>query len=185
MFASVLGCVALLLVPLNASSQEQAPGSPECGLPPVTLPLFDATPASIIVATPASIAIPGTGPAPLDAASIEPAIETIVACINTEDPASRYAVFTERYLAQQLADPTVTYQPAFELQLDTGTDASAPQFTIESIEDATPLDDGRVSVVVTLAADGVSYEDRLTLAEVDGNWLIDDVELIDPAVPAD
>lgn len=185
MFAAVVvACMALLLVPLRASPQEQVPGSPACVLPPVTLPLFDATPAAIIAATPASSVTPGTGSAPLDPATIEPAIEAIVACINTNDPALRYAVFTDRYLAQQLADPTTTYQPAFELQLDTATNASAPQFTIESIEEITPLDDGRVSVVVILMAGGTSYKDRLVLADVEGHWLIDDLELIDPAPPA-
>lgn len=176
----LLAGAALLLIPIDGFSQEQVPGSPACRLSPVTLPLFDATPAAVIAATPVAAV---AGAAPADTATIEGAIATIVACINMGDPALRYAVFTDRYLAKQLADPTVTYQPAFEQRLDVATDPDIPQFSIVSIEEVVPLDDGRVSVVVTLAADGMRYEDRLVLAYVGGDWLIDEVELIDPASP--
>lgn len=177
----IVACAALLLVPGGGSLHEQQTGSPGCELEPVTLPLFGATPAAIIAATPASVPVGGNpGPAP-DAATIEAAIEVIVACVNIGDPAVRYAVFTDRYLAEQLADPARTYQPAFEQQLDSGVRMGAPRFGIESIEQCELLDDGRVSVVVTLSADGARYRDRLVLADVDGVWLIDEVETIDPA----
>lgn len=173
---------ALLLIPVTASSQEQVTGSPACVLKPVTLPLFRATPAAIIAATPAVIAAGDDRPAP-DTTTIEPAIEAIVACINSLDPTLRYAIFTDHYLALNLSDSDGTYQPAFEQQLDAGVDSDVPQFAIEATEQVTPLDDGRVSVMVTLSANGVLYQDRLVLADVGGTWLIDDVELIDPATP--
>jgi len=180
----ILACSVLVLFCARGSAQDQVPGSPSCPLDPLTLPLFDATPAVIIAATPA-VGSTGTGDAsPADVSTIEPAIEDIVACINTGDPAFQYAVFTDRYLAAHLADRSSTYQPAFEQRLDSGVDPNAPGFMIESLADVTPLDDGRVSVVVSLSADGYQYEDRLVLVDVDGRWLIDEVELLDPATPA-
>lgn len=179
----IVTCAAFVLLPAAGSTQEQVPGSPACELEPVTLPLFDATPAAIIAATPASNAGSGDAGTAPDAATIEAAIEAIVNCISSSDPALRYAVFTDRYLAEQLADPKRTYQPAFEQQLDSGVSTDTPQYSIEAIEQPVPLEDGRVSVVLTLAADGKQYRDRLVLADVDGTWLIDEVELIDPATP--
>lgn len=179
----ILAYVAFLILPVGGSAQEQVPGAPACELPPVTLPLFDATPAAVIASTPVSSVADDAGAAPTDAVVMRMAIESIVACINMGDPALQYAVFTDRYLAEQLADPSSTYQPAFEQQLDVATDPDRPQFSIDSVEEVTPLDDGRVSVVVTLSTNGTRYEDRLVLANVGGDWLIDDVELIDPATP--
>ncbi len=181
--SGIVACAVLALFPVGGSTQQQGAGSPACELNPVTLPLFDATPAAIIAATAASD--PGGGntePAP-DVDTIEPAIEAIATCISSPDPALRYAVFTDRYLAEQLADPARVYQPAFEQQLNSGISADTPQYTIESIEQLTLLDDGRISVVVTLSADGARYQDRLVLAHVDGTWLIDEVEPLDPATP--
>jgi len=180
----VLAWAALVLLCMNGSAQEQVPASPRCPLDPVTLPLFNATPAAIIAATPA-VALADTDiDAPPDRSVIEPVIADIVACINSGDPAFQYAIFTDRYLAAHLADRSSTYQPAFEQRLDGGVDSDAAEFTIESIGDVTALDDSRVSVVVSLVADGFRYEDRLILANVDGRWLIDEVEFLDPATPA-
>lgn len=179
----IVACAAFVLLPSAGSGQVQVPGSPACQLEPVTLPLFDATPAAIIAATPASNPVNASADTTLDAATIETAIEAIVNCIASSDPALRYAVFTDRYLAEQLADPDRTYQPAFEQLLDSGVSTDAPQYAIEAIEQPAPLGDGRVSVVVTLSADGTQYRDRLVLADVDGTWLIDEVELIEPATP--
>lgn len=67
-------------------------------LDPLTLPLFDATPAARIA--------------------------DIVDCINSGDPALQYAIFTQCYLAGQVADPSVTNQPAFEQHLSRGPSTS-------------------------------------------------------------
>lgn len=176
-------CSALVWVPAGGSGHEQTTGSPACELDPVTLPLFDATPAAIIAATPASNSGGGNPLLTTDAVAIETAIETIVICISSSDPALRYAVFTDRYLAEQLADPDRTYQPAFEQQLDSGASTDTSRYSIESIAEFVPLDDGRVSVVVTLSTERKQYRDQLVLANIEGTWLIDDVELIDPATP--
>lgn len=179
----IVACALFVLFPVGGLARQPVSASPACELEAVTLPLFDATPAAIIAATPASGAAGGNAAAAPDVTTIEPAIEAIATCISSSDPALRYAVFTDRYLADQLSDTARTYQPAFEQQLDSGTSPDIPQFAIESIEQLIPLDDGRVSVVVTLAADGMRYRDRLVLADVDGRWLIDDVEPLDPATP--
>lgn len=179
----IVACAALVLLPMDGSTQ-QVTDSPACELEPVTLPLFGATPAAIIAATPASGPVDGIVRVAPDTATIELAIEAIATCISSSDPAMRYAVFTDRYLAARLADPALTYQPAFEKQLDSGISPDTPRYTVESIAELKPLDDGRTSVVVTLSVNGMSYQDRLVLANVDGTWLIDDVEPIDPATPA-
>lgn len=179
----LLASAALALWCADGSAQEQVPASPGCPLDPLTLPLFGATPAAVVAASPAAGLAATGAESPPDRSVIEPAIEDIVACINTGDPVFQYAIFTDRYLAVRLADRTSTYQPAFEQQLDQGMDPDAPEFAIESIGEVTALDNGRVSVVVSLSADGLRYEDRLILADIDGRWLIDDVELLDHATP--
>lgn len=184
MASLILACSVLILFCASGSAREQVPGSRACPLDPVTLPLFDATPAAIVAANPTAASTGTGGASPADVSLIEPAIEDIIACINTGDPAFQYAIFTDRYLAAQLADRSSTYQPAFEQRLDRGVDPDAPEFTIGSISDITALNDGRVSVVVSLAVESSRYEDRLILIDVDGRWLIDDVELLDPATPA-
>jgi hypothetical protein len=172
--AGVVVGMLIMAGSMTGAAQDAAPGQPACTLSPVTLPLFDATPASVIAATPAA----AQGAA--DAGAIEAALETIVTCINSPDPALRYAVFTDRYLAERLADGAV-YQPAFERQLDTGASAADSRFALEAIEDVVTEDDGRVGVTVTLTTEGQAFTDRLVLAYVDGDWLIDEVELIEPA----
>lgn len=178
--ASVMTWVAVVGGSLAASAQEVSPGQPACMLPPVTLPLFDATPAAAIAATPAAPVVTGDDPPAADAATIGAAIDTIVACINNPDPALQYAVFTDRYLAEQLADDAI-YQPEFELQLAAGSSTGTARFTVDAVEDIAAEADGRVGVTVTLSADGQTFTDRLILAWVDGDWLIDDVELLEPA----
>ncbi len=180
----ILACAVLVLLPTDAAPHQQVSGTPACLLPQVTLPLFDATPAAVIASTPV---LPADGPENMvlpDAATIERAVGMIVACINTGDPALQYAVFTDRYLAEQLADPSVTYQPAFEQEIATGADTATSNILVDSIDELTPFEDGRVSVVVSLSANDATYEDRLVLVNVEGNWLIDEVELIDPVTPA-
>lgn len=88
----------------------------DCPLEPLTLPLFGATPAAIVAASPIAI----NPEANVDEAAIDQAIEDIVACINSGDPALQNAIFTERYLAEQFADPAQAYQPRFEVELSMG-----------------------------------------------------------------
>lgn len=153
------------------------PESGECDLEPLTLPLFAATPAAQIAATPAATS-PGVVP---DEETIREAIDTIVECVNTGEPSYQYAIFTERYLAGQFADPAETYQPQFEYDLSLGPADVVPVFELVSASDITILADGRVSVTVEVASAGTTYRDIFTLANVDGVWLVDEVEQLDPS----
>lgn len=167
LFALIMSCGGAL------AAAQPAPG--DCSLEPLTLPLFNATPAAQIAATPVA-----DGPKQdVDEAFIEDAVAVIVACMNTGDAAYQYAIFTERYLAEQLADPTVTNQAAFERRLSLGPSGDPGLFALVGVADVEALDGGRVSVVVELDAGRTTYRDTLILANVDGAWLIDEVRELD------
>lgn len=165
-----------LLAMFATSGAAQTPQVGQCVIPPVTLPLFDATPAAMVAATPQA----ATGPATPGDGEIEQAVADLVDCINTGDPAFVYAVFTERYLASLFADPAAAYQPELEQQIANGALSTPDTFTLVAISGITPLDDGRVSVTITLANGVSEFRDTLTLALVDGTWRIDDVTGLDP-----
>lgn len=170
------GCVAFGFAFPGLGAQSS---SGDCPLEPLTLPLFDATPAAIVAATPA-VAI-SVAAVDIDEAEIGAAIEDIVACVNTGDPARQYAIFTERYLAEQFADPSVAYQPRFEFDLAMGPGEGEALFELISVSGIAPIEPGRVSVTVELAAGDTRYRDTLVLASVDGVWLIDAIGELDPA----
>jgi hypothetical protein len=157
---------------IPASTQ---PATGTCVLQPLTPPLFAGTPAAEVLATPMP---PGAGANP-DEAVIEAAIEDIVDCINTGEAAYQFAIFTERYLAAQFADPD-TYQPEFEMMLTLEPAGAPARFELRGVGDISWLDDGRVSAVVDLASGSTTYRDTLILAYVDGTWLIDEVVTFDP-----
>jgi len=170
----------LLLLAFLASTGAAAAGvqppPEECTLEPLTLPLFDATPAAEVAAT----LLAREADSAADPGTIRRAVETIVACINTGDPAYQFAIFTERYLARQFVDPSVTYQPEFERQLALGPSDEAETFELVEVSGFDMLEDGRVSVVVELTGGRTTYRDTLVLANVDGIWLIDAIEEFDP-----
>lgn len=163
----------LVLFAPVATAQEES----ECALPPLTLPLFDATPAAIVAATP----IDSGGPATVDEAEIRAAVEMIVTCANSADPRQVNAIYTERFLAERFADPTVANQPAFEESLDRETGTIPTSLVLDGVEDITPLEDGRVSVVAVISSSTSTFRDTLILANVDGDWLIDGLGELDPA----
>ena len=111
-----------------------------CVLDPLTLPLFDATPAARIAATPVSSTLV------IDTSdeTIRGAVEDTVDCINTGDPAREYAIFTQRYLAGQFADPSISYQPAFEQQLALGPTDVEQSFDLIGISNVIVLESGFV-----------------------------------------
>lgn len=174
-FAAMLAAaMTLTSVTLPIASAQPSPTG--CTLAPLTLPLFDGTPAARIAATPvASEAESGADPG-----TIRRAVEVIVACINSGDPAYQFAIFTERYLAAQLVDPSVTNQAEFERELSLGPSLNAETFDLIDVSGVERRDDGRVEVVVELAAGGATYRDTLLLANVGGVWRIDAVEEFDP-----
>ncbi len=153
------------------------PETGECVLEPLTLPLFEATPAVQIAATPIAPEINADS----GDEAILAALGKIVDCINTGDAAYQYAIFTQRHLAEQFADPTQAYQPEFELQLSQGPADVEEIFELVDVSNITLRDDGLVSVLVELSAGGSVYRDTLVLANVDGAWLIDSVDNLDPA----
>lgn len=148
----------------------------ECPLEPLTLPLFDATPAAQVAATPLAAA----PEASIGEEAILAAVEDLVDCVNTGDAAYQYAIFTRRYLAERLADSSATYQPAFEQQLSQGPTDVEESFELVGVSDIAPLDGGLVTVTIELAGGGATYRDTLVLANVDGVWLIDAIEELDP-----
>jgi hypothetical protein len=165
------------VVGIGLASAGDASDASKCTLAPLTLPLWDATPAAVIAETPvASTAVEITE------AEIEAAVAVIVACINTGEPVSIHAIYTDRYLAEQFADPTVTYLPEFEQSLALNEPQVTDQFTLEDVSDITPLDDGRVSVTIALSNGVSTFNDTLTLAYQDGTWLVDGVSNLDPPV---
>lgn len=149
-----------------------------CDLAPLELPLFGGTPVAVFATPPADSSPTSVGG--VDQAEVQAALEQYVACMNTGDPTLVWAIFTPRWFAQTFADPEEHYLPAFEQMLD--DQVSPPENPIElmSVEDITQRDDGRVDVVATFESAGQQWTDMLTLAQVDGRWLIDDVRLIEP-----
>ncbi|HYI24335.1 MAG TPA: hypothetical protein VD767_02905 [Thermomicrobiales bacterium] len=147
-----------------------------CSLEPVSVPLWGGTPAAEVAATPASPA----EPAEVDEAEIEGAIVDIVACINTGEPQLMFAIYTDRFLAEQYADPAATYLPEFERRLAENAPEPAGQFSLEAVNGIEPLEDGRVRVTVSMSNGGTAFNDTLVLANQDGTWLIDGIESLDP-----
>jgi hypothetical protein len=165
------------VVGIGLASAEESTDASACPLAPLTLPLWDATPAAAIAATPVA-----PTSADVTEAEIKAAVAVIVACINTGEPIYIHAIYTDRYLAEQFADPSVTYLPEFEQRLALNQVQATDQFTLEDISDITPLDDGRVSVTIALSNGVTTFKDTLTLANQDGTWLVDGVSNLDPPV---
>ena len=161
--------LVVTLTMLPTPSHAQAPETSTCSLEPVSLPLFNATPAATIAATPAQIATPAA-----DLSTVNQGVAVIFACLNLGQPEYAWAVFTDHYIASWLVE-TNSYQPAFEQALN-GTVQTQPD-TFELVEISSPelQPDGRVKVKVTYTADGQSRTDTLLLTQENGVWLVDGV----------
>lgn len=146
-----------------------------CELTPLTLPLFDATPL-------AELSTPRATPA-TDVLSDEDATEILdmyVACTNTGDPTLVWAMFTPRWFSSEFADSEEHYLPAFEYEIANGESAVRDPLVLESVDTIELLDDGRVAVTATFSSAESQWTDILILANVDGQWLIDEVVLVSP-----
>lgn len=172
----VIVVVALAAV-VGVTASSAAQPAAECPFAPLTLPLFAASPAADVAATPVAV----TEAPVLDEAAATSAMEVIVSCSNSGDPAIAYSIFTDRYLASLFANPDETYLPAFEQQIDQGAVQPDRSLVLAEIVSVTSLPDGRVEVVATTTTNGTSYTDTFVLAWVDGSWLIDDVTEFDSA----
>ncbi len=185
--AALALCLALVTGVTVSSGHAQGTRSgtaSACSLAPVTVPLFGGTPAAIVAATPAASQPPVPATVGADPAAIQDAASVIVACINTGAPSFKYAVFTPRYLAAQFVDGAGHYQPEFEFRLSSPAPPVSPAalaFTLEAVEGIEPQADGRVRVTLVLRSDQATFRDTLLLADVEGQWLIDEVVSLDPA----
>jgi hypothetical protein len=169
--------VAVVVITFS-SAPATAQSSDGCSLSPVTLPLFDATPAAVIVATPTM-----DGPAPVASdEEITTAVETIVACANSTSQADRYAVFTDRYLASLFTSEEPADQPAFERMIATGAMPETGTATLSRVTDIVRRDDGRVDVTMHITGRSGTVTDRVTLAwdDTSDSWLIDAIVSLDP-----
>lgn len=165
---------ATLLVTPTAVAQTPAPDDYGCHLPPLELPLFAGTPAATIASTPVS-----TLATPVDASEedIRAALDQFVACTNTDDPTRVWAMFTPKLLASVFTDPKVHYLPAFEQMLDGPIVVTEPPLELVEMGAIESLPDGRVNVTATYRSGESIWTDTLTLANVEGQWLIDEVRL--------
>lgn len=171
----LLGTLLLLsLVPgrLEAVAQDA------CPLDPVTLPLFDATPAAEIpgaLATPAAPDDPGREATEEEITQFSDAINVLLSCINTGEGPLVFAIFTDRYLASGFADGDA-YQPDLERTIaEYGSGLPGEPLVLENVDNVRVRDDGRMSGQVVLASGEESWRDTLVLAQVGDYWLIDDV----------
>lgn len=169
-----LGLAACVFGTGTASAQTAG-----CDLPPVTLPLFDATPAAII----AEATLPPAASMPqVDDAQLQQAVERIMNCANSDAQAERYAIFTDRYIADLFTGDDRADQPAFEQMMELGYEPSPERYTLEGIESAEQTDDGRIEITLSIATPSGSVSDRLILAwspDADA-WLVDEVLELDP-----
>lgn len=163
-----------LIVPISAHAQ-----TPPCSLDPIDLPLFEATPAAAIAATPQQPDETVTDPSDdemIDAAGM------LVACTNDDSAAVRYAVFTDRYLASLFVGRQPADQPAFEQMIATGESSPKEPSILESVSDIELMDDGRVAVTLAISTPQGEINDRLILVwdEEADTWLIDEIVALDP-----
>jgi hypothetical protein len=176
----IVATMAMLMLALPHAVAAQSSSAADCELDPVTLPLFDATPAAEIpgaIATPASPDATGQPASPEDTEIYRTALDALVACTNTGEPEYAYAIFTERYLASLFVDPDRFYQPAFERMIAQGDldIGDSEPLTVENIDHVMVLADGRLSGRVVTTSAGISWTDILILQQVGDDWLIDDV----------
>ncbi len=149
-----------------------------CELEPLELPLFGGTPVAVF-ATPSPDASPMA--VELSEAEAEDVLQQYVACTNTGDPTLVWAMFTPRWFSQTFADPEEHYLPAFEQMLDSEGQPTGLPLELVEIMSIEPRG-GSVDVTATFRSGDQEWTDTLTLVQVDGQWLIDDVLPVDPPV---
>lgn len=167
--------VAVMLAMMMLGSAPAISAQPTCELTPLALPLFEGTPVTLL-ATPASTPASDL----LDEEGATAILEMYVACTNTGDPTLVWAMFTPRWFSIEFADSEEHYLPAFEYEIALGEEAVVHPLFLEGIEEIDVLDDGRVAVTATFASGELEWTDQLILANVDGQWLIDEVVLVSP-----
>lgn len=178
---ALLPAILLVLAQLPAATTTATPVVPEpdeCTVAPRSLPLPGgaATPT-----TPEAVAtefVRPTGAQADDATkdAVNATVRQSVACANAGDLLRGLALYTDRFLANQLVGPNGITQQNMALLAATppATSPAANRLTLVAVQDVIQLSDGRVgATVVTRNADG-TFEDYLFFAQVNGDWLIDD-----------
>ncbi len=170
------GFVAIVAGAALLGGSAVAQDAASCELQPLELPLFGGTPVTVF-ATPSPEASPAI--AELSEAEAEDVLQQYVACTNTGDPTLVWAMFTPRWFSQTFADPEEHYLPAFEQMLDSeGQPTGVPLELVEIL--AIDPQGGSVDVTATFRSGDQEWTDTLTLVQIDGQWLIDDVRPVDP-----
>ena len=147
-----------------------------CELVPLQLPLFGGTPVAVF-ATPSPVASPAA--ASMSDGEVQEVLAQYVACTNTGDPTLVWAMFTPRWFSQTFADPEEHYLPAFEQMLAQDGQPTGLPLELVGIVETVP-GEGNVVVTATFRSGDQEWTDTLTLVSIDGQWLIDDVEPVDP-----
>lgn len=147
-----------------------------CELTPLTLPLFDGTPI-------AELATPAATPAIMEITEVEATavLEQYTACTNTGDPTLVWAMFTPRWFSSEFANSEEHYLPAFEYEIANGEYGVTNPLELVSVDEIRSQNDGRVAVTATFSSGEMEWTDTLILANIDGQWLIDEVVLVSPA----
>lgn len=170
------GFVAIVVGAALTGGSAFAQDAASCELQPLELPLFGGTPVAVF-ATPSPEASPAI--VALSEAEAEDVLQQYVACTNTGDPTLVWAMFTPRWFSQTFADPEEHYLPAFEQMLDNeGQPTGVPLELVEVV--LIEPRDRSVDVTATFRSGDQEWTDTLTLVQVDGQWLIDDVTPVDP-----
>lgn len=168
--------ISLLISVVTVMSGSSAYAQATCELIPLTLPLFDGTPV-------AQLATPAVNPA-IEVLTEEEATEILemyTACTNTGDPTLVWAMFTPRWFSTQFADSEEHYLPAFEFDIANGEEAVENPLLLVNVGDIELQDDGRVAVTATFGSGELEWTDQLLLANIEGQWLIDEVVLVSPS----
>lgn len=167
--------VVLVSIAVSAGqSVAQSDDAATCEMAPLELPLFGGTPIAELATPGPDAATAGTG---LDEAEAEAILQQYVACTNTGDPTLVWAMFSPRWFSTTFADPEEHYLPAFEWNLDNPVQTAEHPLELVGVEGIEVLDDGRVDVTASFRSGDEAWTDTLTLVEIDGQWLIDDVRL--------
>lgn len=147
-----------------------------CELVPLELPLFGGTPVATFAtpeASPVAVSLPES--------QVDEVLQQYVACVNTGDPTLVWAIFSPRWFSIEFADPEEHYFPAFEHMLSMEGEPPAIPLELVEVHGVERQDDGRVAVTATFRSGLETWTDRLILVAVEGQWMIDEVEPIDPA----
>lgn len=173
-FAMLLVAVLATFAAAPALTAAQEDAVTGCQMTPLALPLFGGTPVAAL-ATPDAVASPAANG--LTEEDAERVLEQYVACTNTGDPTLVWAMFSPRWFSATFADPEEHYLPAFEWNLDDPAETAEHPLQLAEMRGIEPLADGRFEVTATFRSGDQEWTDTLTLVQIDGQWLIDDVRL--------